>query len=199
MRDKESILALIEHAKEPSFPAAARFYLCVATLYGTRRVELQQLRPEHLDTASWLLYVPTRHGGRPRFHLIPEPARWVFAEGKKVLARPRSLDWFDRLTHRIEAACDFLHVERVGWHAIRRALAYYLAEAGVPEELVEHFLRWRSSGRKMVRRYQAPTAVVGKSGVVRAASLRDRDVDRQVFATHPFLPVWQHNESFGKW
>lgn len=69
--------------------------------------------------------------------------------------------------------------ELQGWQSVRRALSSYLPDtARLPLQVVYSFLRWRTPAALMAA---MPYPYRIKS---------PEEVDREVFAVHPFLPMW---------
>lgn len=169
-------------------------WLALASVYGMRAQEMASIRDGDVDPEGGRIYVRTAKGGRPRWCWLPPEIRpWVSAE-----RRPTTVERVERAFVRVWAAVsDAPRPERVGWHAIRRALVRGLAEAGVPERDVIRFLRWaraeESSASRMAALYAAPSHEVSESGaeVARVEDEGRREADAAVWERHPFLPYWR--------
>lgn len=181
----ESILRLVAWARRPDAPPLARRYIAISTLYGARVSEMAALRQEDVDLPGRRVYLWTRKDGESRWQSIPSPAAWALAGA-----------WTPRRTQALQAmfvdACHRAGVPRedgMGWHSVRRGLAYALTQAGVPLEARHAFTRW-AGGRKgedIADYYAGATRLLSPSGWVQAQ--RD-DPDAAAWARHPFVAAW---------
>lgn len=179
---------IIEVVRAGEVPPEDAALAALSTTYGLRRAEMCDLGPEDIDLKRGLLHVFTLKHGRERWHLIPkEIAPYLLALPKRRLSPTMASKAF----YRIERAAGLPRMGEVGWHAIRRALVRGLVQAGLPEPIVRDFLRWkRGTASDMLLAYYS-TQVVGVEGIFTEAARRDEETDREVFAKHPFLPMWR--------
>mgnify|MGYP001610859297 FL=1 len=168
-----------------------RARLAMATTYGLRRVELQELHPGSFDWAGPTVYVATAKAGRQRYHLLPEELIPVL---QASAWRPRSLMYISQEIVQLRLLIG-VHAPEVGWHAIRRALARELSQSrngveGMSETELTIFLRWKA--RSMASRYPSGT-VIGWGGEKEqhVVGLADQDLDRKAFQLNPWLEVWK--------
>lgn len=182
------IREMITAAKEKRLTSKQAFYLAVSTVYGCRRGELASLTRKDIDIKNRLIYIATKKHGRERYHIIPEP---VVPYIEKYVSRltPVNDKYMERTFRQIEDAISFPHVDGVGWHSIRRCLDRELLHAGLPEDVVSDFLRWKRSVTNMPQRYARGT-VIGRENKAESISVLDRNVDETVFKVHPFLSYW---------
>lgn len=167
------------------------FYVAVATTYGCRRTELAALTRHDINLQDRLIYIATKHLGRERYHVIPDPILPVIQKACPRLDKPASVKTLDRIYRRIEDAIAFPHVKELGWHAIRRCVNRQLLDVGLPEFIVADFLRWKREGRVMPLRYARGTIIGRETQETETLSLQDRATDERVFEVHPFLPCWR--------
>jgi len=191
--DPDDIKAMVNVVlgKEKSLTAAPRAdhraFLALSTIYGLRRIEMQEMSPEFLDEENQLLFVQTAKRGRQRYHLIPEIilphlVDWGFE-------RPMSSTGLSRLFDELKGMIG-LKADEVGWHSIRRSAVRDAFEAGLSEPTVMSFYRWKRSTSDIALRY-ATSRIVGRGREYAALGLEDRRVDEAVFAVHPFLSFWK--------
>ncbi len=180
-------------ARSESAPAVDerhRAFLCLSTMWGLRQVEMVQMKPEYLDTSGKLLFIETAKHGRQRWHTVPDHIlpilqEWGFKE-------PMSSGQLWRLFGQMKVMIGFAGPDAygIGWHSIRRTVDKMLRQAGLDEETVRSFLRWKRSTTNMVARY-ASHPFVGRKGTERALGSEDRTGDEQVLALHPFVNLWK--------
>jgi len=185
------IAKLIETARSGSALPADAAFLALSTVYGMRRVEIAAITPFDLDYDERLLYVRTGKGGRERWHMIPEVIVPYLRAG---LTRAFSPAQVSKAWYRLEKASGIGRIEDAGFHAVRRSLVRGLVNAGLPEAVIRNFLRWKRSDDDMLHRYFS-TTVVGEGGSHTDPGRRDKQVDEQVFAVHPFLSRWSDGEA----
>lgn len=70
---REMILIVRGKAESATIPPtlAHEAFLCLSSMWGLRRSELMEIKPDCLDTKGSLLYVATKKGGRARWHYVP--------------------------------------------------------------------------------------------------------------------------------
>jgi len=176
------VCAMIVVAKpQPAWAAI----LALSTTYGIRRVELLDLRPECL--LPGIIRIRTAKHGRQREHLIPSPIQpylnnYPFGQFTEYK--------LSELFHKIRRQANLPKLEGGGWHSIRRTLdTIFLVQERLPLPIVQSFMRWKKSSREMPLLYACPE-ILGEGGDGNEAA-SPIDVDRQVFAVHPFLKLWE--------
>lgn len=173
-------------------------YLVLATVWGLRRIEMQEITPDRIDTrvrdGYGTIYIETAKHGRQRYHLLPPFLIKPLQDyGFK---RKRTTDYVSNVFTELKIMCGFTGDESygVGWHSIRRAAVQALKDAGVEATDRSQFFRWKTSSRDMDERYAtAPTVRMGKgsSGITASVGDEDRSLDLGVYAVHPFLKMWR--------
>lgn len=151
----------------PDLPAVA-----LSTIYGLRATEIAAVISAGCN--GKVLEVQTAKGGRKRVHTIPATLRGALTFKAHPMTRDGLYHTFER---RIKIVRDPIKGE--GWHAIRRALLTELQQTALPEALVHRWFGWRTppqSPYRIAYRYFRPEA---------------EKMDEQVYAKHPFLPMWE--------
>jgi len=184
----DAIRRMIQAAVEGALTPQESAFLALSTVYWLRRVEMMNLRPEHLDLRDLSIAIPTAKAGEVRYHLIPQEIASPLQDydfGERV-----HLHGLWELFRSIEAKAGVEHPPEVGWHAIRRTLSTLLAER-LPLMVVRVFMGWKGERGDMPKRYYA-TSFVGRPGgeEIRLGAWR-REVDEEVFRVHPFLLNWR--------
>jgi integrase len=162
-------------------------FLALSTVYGLRRVEMAEMKPEFLDFKARTIFVQTAKRGRQRYHLIPECIisyleDWGF---KQVL----STSHLSRLMQDLKAMIG-LSEEEVGWHSIRRSAVREAYTCGLTDPEILSFYRWRRPRSSMPLSY-AMGHVVSTRGSFADVSYTDRGIDEKVFNLHPFVKFWE--------
>jgi integrase len=172
----EEVERMVAAAKKGPPDRAAFLALC--TTYGMRRLELCLVAPGDVDYRAGRILVRTVKGGDPRVHLLPdEIAPWLRRHdfSRRYSPGDLSLMWLD-----LEREAGVERRELQGWHSVRRALDSYLLDtARLPLHVVYSFLRWKTPSALLAA---MPYRYLIKS---------PEEVDREVFAVHPFLPMWR--------
>lgn len=165
----EDVAAMVAAVRGPGFDDEARCALALATVYGLR---VSELRTCERDGDHLIIHV-AKSGGRTARQLVPVTIRPYIAAAPVRQTEYR----LGRLYHQLERAGRVRRRRgsRSGFHHIRRALNTALARAGVPEVVLQRFLRWQGRG------FSGPLYYLRG----------DTDaMDRQVFRQHPFLHLW---------
>lgn len=171
----ERISKLVSYARRKGIPSEA-FYLAMSTIFGLRQGELARLIPTSFSPTLSTVQIDTLKHGEPRLHRIPEeikPAVRLAIDCKALGYSPNTLNMIFR------ELCIKSGVNRdkgVSWHSIRRALDTALLRDGTPYHIVKSFLRWAPSSHDMPGVY---------------FRMEPAEVDREVFAKHPFLALWR--------
>jgi len=166
----QDIAGLIKTMK----PVAGSAVVAVAlsTVYGLRAAEIAAVISAGCDGKK--LVVQTVKTGRKREHRIPP----VLSKRLRFGGRKIGVDGVHKMFTRLMTGYVRLPREREGWHSIRRALITGLLESGVPDVVVHRWMGWRTAPNqhaKIAFRYFKPDGGV---------------LDDQVYAQHPFLPMW---------
>jgi integrase len=189
----ETVAKLIDAVKRNRIPILPSYYLALSTVYGLRREDICGIRPEHINLPGQTVFVTTSKHGRERFHRIPEPILPYVEHALPYLAdnapTPSTLT---TTLYRIERAAGVEHIRDTGWHSIRRALNYYLLEAGVPRDSVRKFMRWSMDAGDMVETYDDVTIVRSGATLIQEQVVQSaKEDDDKIFPYHPFLPYWR--------
>ncbi|MGH7639512.1 MAG: tyrosine-type recombinase/integrase [Candidatus Dormibacteria bacterium] len=161
----EEMQQMAEAAHRELIPPADVALLACASIWGFRRVELATL-----EIRAGTVSVAAAKTGVQRLHTIPEQL-WPALEG------------YERLSV-TEVGLRFIEIRRaagvraqkmMGWHAIRRAVATGLWEAGLDGPSIEAYMGWSPNTQRSSTRYFKP---------------RPGEVDKRVYALHPYLPLW---------
>lgn len=177
---------MIETAKKGYLEKDEAAYLALSTTYGLRLIEMATLTRERIDFNAGLIFIETAKHGRQRWHLVPPEIR-PYLEAYDFSHHSRT--HIEKAFYKIEKKSGFQRMKEVNWHSIRRILNRLLVDAGLPLPTVNDFLRWKRSDQTMIARYYS-VPIVGpeiETGIARS----DREIDEQVFAVHPFLPIWR--------
>ncbi|RJQ37635.1 MAG: hypothetical protein C4555_05995 [Dehalococcoidia bacterium] len=171
---KEQIIQLIQSSFN-SVSLRNQAFLALATVYGIRREEMARINPsEHIKNGQ--LTILTAKGGIPTNHIIPECLQAILKHFEPI--GPTSLSTSFQI---ICKSCDIHLGQRYGWHSIRRALVTELVISEASALNIVRFMRWsdQTSGNgefRMLARY---------------AKKDQAQIDKQIFAVHPFLKYWQ--------
>lgn len=165
----------------------ARTCLVLSTLYGLRREEMANLKQEDVRIKDRTIYIGTLKHGRERSHLIPDRVVHYLEEFDFDRARSEFLllQWW----YQLESYISLKHIDKVGWHSIRRTLDTLLLK-DFSETDVRSFMRWKQrTSQNMTFRYSA-TKFVGEEEDVVELSGESLQVDAAIFKKHPFLSEW---------
>lgn len=162
----EEVAQLVTAARTGRLSRLGTAWVALVTVYGLRRVELGRVLLSKTG-----LQVVTAKTGNPRQHRLPT-ALAPFVRGY----RPLTPSLASGLWHAVARGAGLPEAPGFGWHAVRRALATALVEAGVSQLHLMHFMGWEARPTRSVERYYAP---------------RPEAVDEAVFAVHPFLKLWE--------
>ena len=185
--DPDIIREQIYAIKKDGEPAA-RAFLSISTVYGTRRIEMVELTQDDVRIKDKTIHIATAKHGRERTHLIPDEIVPYLAEYD--FNKPISDFTLFTLWYRIEYKISLAHTDQVGWHSIRRTLNTLLLDQ-LPEATVMGFMRWKQrTSSHMPYRYSAQR-YVGREGVTTKVVGEAKDVDTKVFEVHPFLEHWK--------
>lgn len=186
----EIIEAMIRTAREGKLHTDEQCFLALSTIYGLRRAEMINLRPEDVNLKSRTLYVSTVKFGRERYHLIP-PEIKPYLETHDFNTRYGEATLsviFRRIL--IKSTAGQLKSRRIGWRSIRRAVFEGLIKNGVNPLAAREFMRWKSATGDMktfARHYG--TVVVGLG--ITPSVLDEAEGDAKIFEKHPFLRFWR--------
>jgi integrase len=186
----EIIKMMISAAKNGKLDVDECCFLALSTVYGLRRIEMCDLTSKDFDFKNSNVFVSTAKMGRQRYHLIAD-------EIKPYLERHNfdnrySDTAMSQMFWRIinKSGLESLKSEKLGWHAIRRALITLLHQAGLDPFTVHQFMRWKGAERELAMdtRYHA-THFVGLEGTKVVAM--EAQSDKEVFKKHPLLKFWR--------
>jgi integrase len=186
----EIIEAMIRTAREGKLRTDEQCFLALSTIYGLRRAEMVNLRPEDVNLKSCTLYVSTVKFGRECYHLIP-PEIKPYLETHDFNTRYGEATLsviFRRIL--IKSTAGQLKSRLIGWRSIRRAVFEGLIKNGVNPLAARKFMRWKSATGDMktfARHYG--TVVVGLG--ITPSVLDEAEGDAKIFEKHPFLRFWR--------
>ncbi len=148
--------------------------LALSSTYGLRQSELGAVSQEDLNLLERTILIRTKKGGRTRRHYLPDEILPIVGNFSFDGAlHPTTLNIIFK---QICALAGVKREKREVWHSIRRRLLVELINARLPDEVVYSFMRWKRREMPMISVYYNP---------------KDEDVDRQVFAVHPFVGEWR--------
>ena len=149
-----------------------KFILALSTVYGLRRGEVASVKEGDINLEEGEILIRTEKGGEMRKHIIPDEIKsYLDFDIKKMPSK-------ECVNRQFKLMCQLAKIERrkrENLHIIRASLVTELIEAGVPEIIVEKFMRWKTTS-KMVRRYHRP---------------KMENVDIEIFSNHPYLEFWK--------
>jgi integrase len=176
---KDQIIQLIQRSFDTVSPRYQAF-LALATIYGVRREEIARINPsEHIKNGQ--LTILTAKGGTPTNHLIPECLQPILKHFD-----PTDVIYLSSVFRRICRACGIKTGKRYGWHSIRRALVTELVISEASGLNIVRFMRWSDQ-----------TSGNGEFGMLTLYAKKDQaQIDKQIFAIHPFLQVWENPINF---
>ncbi|MFH1031152.1 MAG: tyrosine-type recombinase/integrase [Chloroflexota bacterium] len=172
----------------------AKALLAVSTTYGLRRQELMNLTGDNVNIGDKTLFVATLKHGREKTHLIPnEIVPYIRPYDFDVF---RSEFFMAQLWYEMEYMIKLKHIDRVGFHSIRRTLDTLLLH-NFKETEVSSFLRWKqATSNNMAFRY-SKTKFVGEEEETTEINSDSLTLDQRIFGkdengnySHPFLGSW---------
>ena len=182
---------LMEQLRDAALSSQLESYQAALTIigitYGLRVSELAKIRPQDVDCAGQRFYVRPAKNGVPRWLWIP-PAIGPLLD----------IDWPEVSAAHVGGQFDAIWATVMGidrpagiaWHSVRRALVRDLSAAGIPDDDVNRFMRWRVGTRQAGPRvlYANPNETIGEDDakmIAHSDSLRD--VDMRVWDRHPYI------------
>lgn len=181
---REEVAELIKNRE--LYSRGERFYLAIATIYAPRRIELARIRRR--DIKDNTIYIDTAKKGEKRTHLIADE---IMPYIQAYRPRQHNVSTLSATFARICKKGLGENKRGYGWHSFRRTidtlLPMALAKDDKPLTLVGYFLRW---SRKSIGARFLGTPM---GGVYARPEILNSDpffVDKEVFAVHPFLPLW---------
>jgi integrase len=185
----EIIEAMIRTALEGKLFTDEQCFLALSTVYGLRRAEMVNLRPEDVNLKSHTLHVSTIKFGRECYHLIPpEINPYLEVHDFNIRYGIATLSViFKRIL--IKSTAGQLKSPLLGWRSIRRAVFEGLIKNGVNPLEARKFMRWKSPGDMTTLARHYGTVVVGLG--IRSSALDEAAGDAKIFEKHPFLGFWR--------
>ena len=166
----ENIIEMIKATKLSNYPIN-KAILAIATIFGTRCIELSRIKKEDIDLNRKLLLVRSAKGSNPRIHQIPDEI-FLYLRDFRPISSQRKL-W--ALFHKICSMAG-INSNGLGYHSIRKRLFTELITNHVSYEIATYFLRWKMMGQIAFTHYYQPEI--------------DR-VAEEVYPKHPFLKIWK--------
>lgn len=151
-----------------------RVLLALSSTYGLRQSELGAISRDDLNLLERTILIRTKKGGRIRRHYLPDAILPIVSGFSFDGNLPPTM--LNIIFKQICSLAGVKREKREVWHSIRRRLLVELVNARLPDEVIYSFCRWKRREMPMISVYYNP---------------KDEDVDRQVFAVHPFLSSWQ--------
>lgn len=190
----DKIARIIKAVKDRGTPEE-KYYLCLATMYAPRRIELGEITAQNFmwnGKTGTLIFNPVKHG-RTRKHFIPAELTPYLKEYSQLVQhhRPDSMTrrFWNFVNHldlpvpklskaeRQEYRAKKQNPRQYGWHAFRHGLTVALTnQAGISGTMVNSWMGWRSGSNPMVSIYFTP---------------EPSSVDAIVMRKHPFLKLWK--------
>lgn len=171
-----------------------RACLLLATVWGCRRIEMVEMKPEYIDRRSGTLFIETAKSGRQRYHVLPEDFGEILSEwGFNRPVSERTVSFlFEDLKRAIGLVMAPGH--EMGWHAIRRSAAKVAQsrEVGFTEAEAHMYYRWKRSGSNMALMY-AGSPTVGRGGITTDVNTTDKQLDLRFYESHPFVHFWRES------
>ncbi len=184
-----TIMRLIEKARASGEPDE-RAFLALSTTYALRRIEMVELGEKDIRIKDQTIHIATAKHGRERTHMIPD-AILPYLEGYDFDDQKLSQFSLTLLWYRLERSIGLDHINRVGWHSIRRTVNTLLARK-LSENTVKAFLRHKqATSSNMTYRYSAVRFVGEPEDMVEVVG-GALQADLEVFAegVHPFIDYW---------
>jgi len=183
---------MIAAAKSGNLYPEESAFLATSTVYGLRREEIVNLRPDDVRLSSGSIYIATIKFGRERYHLIPPEIKPYLAAHN--FSQKYGLATVSVMFGRIltKSGLKELRGLRLGWHSIRRAVFDGLINSGVNLLAARSFLRWKSATGEMAM----PSRYYGNVVIDLDGSkpvLEEAKGDEEIFEKHPFLLFWRGN------
>ena len=184
------IRTMIDAAKDKRLPANESAFLSLSTIYGLRREEMVNLKPQDISFRNNTIYVATLKHGRQRYHLIPPEIKPYLQ--KHDFNTKYSLTIMSQMFWRIVNHCELVDLKqhRLGWHTIRRSLLSGLIDNGLNPFAAGSFMRWKGTTGvlAMPARYYS-NVVIGAEG--KETVIGEAESDREIFEKHPLLELWR--------
>ena len=155
-------------------------YIALSTIYGLRRIELYDTKPEMIDIDK-RLFTPFTHkseGANERVHLIPEEISPILFDMREGLFDIKKKPVITQMNFFFDYAAELAGIQlrpRLGFHSIRRALITELNETDCKPIYIANFMRWKERNPHIMQEY---------------IQLNPKKVDETVFESHPYLKYW---------
>lgn len=183
---------LMEQLRDAALGGQLEPYAAALTIigvtYGLRVSELAKIQPQDVDCEGQRFYVrPSKNG----------VARWLWMP---LAIRPLlDIDWPEVSAAHVGGQFDAIWATVIGterppgiaWHSVRRALVRDLSAAGIPDDDVNRFMRWRVGTRQAGPRvlYANPNQTIGEEATGPGTGDQSpRDIDSRVWSLHPYFP-----------
>lgn len=169
--DLEHVSALIAWVKANG-DDRQKAYLALSTIYAMRAIEISTVNKRD-DIKKDRIFCRTAKRGQPKWHSIPPEVRDAI-KGYKYPHLNEQAIWNAFAAMRKKAGLK----KAIGLtpHGIRRWLTTFITnKTDLNPYVWKDFARWSSPRGDMIARYRHSTS---------------EEVDRQVFAVHPLLPLW---------
>ncbi len=142
----ERLMVEVALCEDPYFRAFVRLLL----LTGLRKSELLGARWDHLDPERREILLPKTKSGQPQVRTLSEPALEIFHSLAREEGNPHVFPGRDRGTHRRDFKSRWglvrkeAGLEDVTMHDLRRTAGSYMAQAGVPLQVIGEVLGHQS-------------------------------------------------------
>jgi len=180
---KEDVVKIIQNRK--IYGPILKGYVALATIYGARRKEMHDMKPEDIDIENRRVFIRTAKSGRDtwRWMYLPEeivPVMEQFKDQWHVFSISDISKLFRIVCH---ASGIKLSTRRAGWHMIRRRLILELTKAGLSDNVIVRFMRWKRKDVLSNILYRYRQSEPDEELI--------EEVDKKVMEVHPFLSFWR--------
>ncbi len=156
--------------------------LFLSTIYAMRRVEIVNLKAEHIDIDEKVIYISTAKGGNKRYSLIPDVGIDIMRNMKNNMMNINKTD-MNTLFKVIMFKTLGYNRDGFGFHAIRRRVIVELSkpEIGLDQLTIVRFIRWSSGIHSTLSKYLSAEPLKEEANTI----------DKEVLKVHPFLKTWE--------
>lgn len=140
----------------------------LSTIYGLRAIELTNVE---VKTNSIIVTVAKRRKVVKREHPVPE-GMMKYLSGYEYLSEMTVKYAFWKVCRRAGVK----RRKKENWHSIKRCFNTTCIDKGINKVLIKRFLRWARDRRDMADMYYHKDFT---------------EVNKEILAVHPFLPLWR--------
>lgn len=171
---RDQVVQMIETTKFLGEPEETMF-LALSSTYGLRCSEIIGLTESEVYREAHTLYIETKKGGEPRYHLIPKQIQsylypWNF---DTVISHTKAYTIFNAILQK----SGIEKLSGMAWHSIRHSLFTELSSTDLPPMRIANFGKWKDRNIGMLSEYDNPDF---------------REVDELIFKKHPFIGIFEN-------